>query len=468
MKPCKTFITSLVPVLFIAGLLLSPVRSIAGDDLILWGWGDGSFGAVGDGSTSNKSKPVRVTALANIQAIRTGASHTMATGPSGSLHGWGSNQYGQLGDGTKNSKQNAVKVEGLSDVIAFSCGAEHTIALKANGTVWTWGRNSSGQLGIGAPGDRKNATKIQTLSDIVAVRAGAGHSLALDRAGRVWAWGDNRYGQLGPSGPPGYGDAPVQVAGLGVVTAIEAGGRHNLAMDSEGKVWAWGDNLFGQLGAATAESYSAEPVLVAGIADPLSVRAGYEHNIALLQGGGVWAWGANFEGQLGDGTTSGRFEPRRVQGIENVTDISAGRAHNLALQENQTLWSWGANGYGQLGDGTLEDKKAPLQIGDISAVEGIRAGWDRSFAFSVKRLTVASMKKVAPPFKIVVTGAHFDENIRVYIHGWQWPLVKWVSSQKIVLTGNKSLKSSVPKDTLTEFRFDNPDGESLTVWWQWP
>jgi alpha-tubulin suppressor-like RCC1 family protein len=360
-----------------------------------------------------------------------------------------------------------VRVEGLSGVRTFACGADHSLALKENGTVWAWGSNASGQLGLGASGDRTSPAKVRGLSEIVAVRAGAGHSLALDAAGRVWAWGDNRYGQLGPAGPAGFSDIPLQVAGLQGVRSVEAGGRHSVALLADGSVWAWGDNLFGQLGAQTPNSTSPEPVRVAGLPAAEGIRAGLEHSLALLRDATLWAWGANFSGQLGDGTVESRHEARAVAGLSGVVAFAAGGAHGLAVLEDETLWVWGSNRYGQLGDGTLEDRRLPVPISDLAAVKEVRAGWDRSFAVTEKRLTVASMKKKADPFRIVVTGAHFDENIKVFIHGWQWPLVDWVSSQKLVLRGKGSLKSSVPRGTPTEFRFQNPDGEALTLWWQW-
>ena len=148
----------------------------------------------------------------------------------------------------------------------MAAGWYHSLALKADGTVWAWGYNFYGQLGndTNAGKSTPNPTPQQVLGlpAIIAIAAGESHSLALAADGTVWGWGWNYYGQLG-TGTNNLNNSPnppTQISGLSNVTAISAGGYHSLAMTSNGTVWAWGYNFYGQLGNSTNNSSpSANP-----------------------------------------------------------------------------------------------------------------------------------------------------------------------------------------------------------------
>ena len=92
------------------------------------------------------------------------------------------------------------------------------------------------------------------------------------------------------------------------------------------------------------------------------IATGAFHTIALKTDGTLWAWGYNFDGQLGDTTTVDKHTPTRIGTGTTWSAINAGRDHTIALKTDGTLWAWGWNGYGQLGDGTLVDKSTPTQI----------------------------------------------------------------------------------------------------------
>ena len=103
------------------------------------------------------------------------------------------------------------------------------------------------------------------------------HSLAVKSDGTVWAWGYNAYGQLG-DGTTTERHAPVQVSGLTDVVAVAGGYMHSLAVKSDGTVWAWGDDLVGQLGDGTTTD--GPPVQVSGLTDVVAVAGGYMHSLA--------------------------------------------------------------------------------------------------------------------------------------------------------------------------------------------
>ena len=212
-----------------------------------------------------------------------------------------------------------------------------------------------------------------------AIAAGEYHSLALRSDGTVWAWGDNEFGQLG-DGSTTNRLVPVRVHGLRDVTGIAAGTTHSLAVRSDGTVWAWGRNADGRLGDGTTTP-RLTPSRVSGLDEVTSIAAGRAHSLAVRSDGTVWAWGGNTDGQLGDGTTTRRLTPVPVSGLSDVISIVAGRDHALAVRSDGIVWVWGDGWHGQLGDGTTGDRRlTPVAVSGISDVTGVAAGRYHSLA----------------------------------------------------------------------------------------
>lgn len=201
----------------------------------------------------------------------------------------------------------------------------------------------------------------------------SGHSLALKSDGTLWAWGYNHYGQLG-DGTNTDRNTPVQI-GSGYA-AISAGGAHTLALKVDGTLWAWGDNAGGQLGDGTNESRNLPTEIGSGYS---VISAGSGHSMALKTDGTLWTWGYNNQGRLGDGTIINSNTPIQI-GV-GYSSISAGGSHSLALKVDGTLWAWGNNEFGQLADGTNENRYTPVQIG--SGYVGIAAGGIHTLALKV-------------------------------------------------------------------------------------
>ena len=197
------------------------------------------------------------------------------------------------------------------------------------------------------------------------IACGAYHTIALKSDGTVWAWGANQAGQLGDGTHIDNTDIihagiPVQVSSLSGVTAIAGGRDHTAALKSDGTVWAWGYNYYGQLGdGTTTNSYT--PVQVSSLSGVTAIAGGYYHTIALKSDGTVWTWGNNDIGQLGDGTTNNRLTPVQVSGLSGVTAIAGGYSHTIALKSGGTVWAWGYNKDGQLGNVTIKNWSTPVQ-----------------------------------------------------------------------------------------------------------
>lgn len=169
--------------------------------------------------------------------------------------------------------------------------------------------------------------------------------------GTLLAWGGNDAGQLG-NGSTTASASPAAVSSLGNVVGVAAGPSYSLALRADGTVWAWGRGPLGQWGQRSSYiTTSTTPVQVGDLSNVIAVAAGGNHGLALKVDGTVWAWGTDFQGQLGDGTTTGQGQgtPVQVEGILGVVAIAAGYDYSLALTNDGTVWAWGNDSSGQLG-----------------------------------------------------------------------------------------------------------------------
>ncbi len=301
-------------------------------------------------------------------------------------------------------KRFARSVRCIRNSIEIKGGRGHTVALRDDGTVWAWGLNADGQLGCGDNDDRETPVQVldtlgvNPLEGVNAIAAGGGHTLALLFNGRLLSWGHGDAGELG-DGETLQKNFPVPVINseMGHVVEIACGHQHSVALCSDGSVWTWGINNYGQLGRGfTSSTATPFPVRVVGIGaegwltDIVHIDAGYDHCLAVKNDGTVYAWGDNGAGQLGDGSAGGvyRTSPMLVLGVEgsgtltNVTSVSGGRFHSLALKNDGTVYSWGNNSYGQLGNASTAMSTTPVQVVDgagyLTDVISVSAGFSHS------------------------------------------------------------------------------------------
>jgi alpha-tubulin suppressor-like RCC1 family protein len=293
---------------------------------------------------------------------------------------------GQLGNGTTADSSLYGGVSGLSSGVSqVSAGGDHALALTCAGTVWAWGNGAVGELGNGFTQSSDTPVQVEELTAITQIAAGAAFNLTLRSDGTVWAWGYNETGALG-DGTWANSDVPVQVSGLSQVTAIAAGELAAMAVARRGfiapitSVWTWGYNASGQLGDGTFTSRDL-PAQVSGIGVPggagvAGIAGGYDFSMVLGSDGSVWAWGNNHYGELnGYPTATDQPTPTEVYGMgSGITQISAGE-QTLALRSDGTVLAWGSNFGGDLGNGTSATTKGIVQVSGLtSATQVPRAG----------------------------------------------------------------------------------------------
>jgi alpha-tubulin suppressor-like RCC1 family protein len=309
----------------------------------VWTCGENTQGQLGNDTFNPASQdtPLPVAGVSNIVSVAAGFQHVLALRTDGTVWAWGNDSFadgndaGQLGAGTPlyeidSPTQSLVASDTM--IVAIACGDYHSLALDVSGNVWGWGDNEFGQIGSGAATGSDSGTnrpiQVQGVSNVIAIAAGDEHTIALTADKRVWTWGSDSYGQLGwNANQSGTNPTPGLVTALTNknVVAIAGGVGFTLAVTSNGQVYAWGDNTFGELGTnSSAVASTNSPMLVTGISNAVWVSAprsddslGTLHSTNLNYSGGVhslvvtvdqgtnhfWGWGDNSYGQVGNGVS---------------------------------------------------------------------------------------------------------------------------------------------------------------------
>jgi alpha-tubulin suppressor-like RCC1 family protein len=256
-------------------------------------------------------------------------------------------------------------------------------ASASTASVMDWGDNSAGELGNGTLTAATTPVSVGGSAGVLALSFGGRHVLALRSDGTIAAWGDDTSGQLGNGTASADDDAenPVTVPGLTGVTQVSAGTEHSLALLSSGTVMAWGDNSRGELGNGSTTS-SDLPVPVSGLSGVTAVAAGgNDFSAALLSDGHVMVWGDGENGELGNGHYADSDVPVLVKGLSHVTAIAAGGESLLALTSAGTAEAWGDNLDGQLGDGGGPGSSdVPVTVQGLTGAIAVSAGYQHSLA----------------------------------------------------------------------------------------
>ncbi len=438
-----------------------------------FGWGLNSHGQTGVDSTESPiTAPLPITGMNFVTAVAAGQRHSLALLGNGTVEAWGYNLHGQLGNAGEEGTIAPVLIEHLHEVTAIAAGGNHSLALLRNGTVKAWGDDEEGQLGNGGNVDSEVPVQVVGLTGVIAIAAGQEHSLALLSNGTVMAWGGNERGELG-TGNAAPHNTPVAVKGLSGVTAIAAGGQSSMALLGNGTVVAWGDDSHGQLGnkvfyeeererGGEEGVYSTSPLAVEDLSEVSQIAVGRTHALALLTSGTVEAWGADTEGELGDGVFALQADtPVTVSGLSGVRAVSAGDQESVALLSSGAVEAWGNDNYATLGQGaTGPASDVPIAVHSIAGAVGISAGASHVLAFGVSLPTVSSLSPQSGPVaggnSVTITGSGLGSATAVHFGS--------TAATGLVINSSSSVTVTAPAGTGTvNVTVTTPAGTSPTV-----
>jgi len=328
-------------------------------------WGNNSTGDLGNGTTVTRISPdtiaggydqswCAVSAGSNVGALKTNST----------LWTWGVNLFGQLGDGTTiNRSSPGTTIGGATNWCKISFGASHVGAIKTDGTLWTWGRSTGGRLGDNSViGRCSPGTTAGGGTTWCSVSAGYQHTTAVKTDGTLWLWGCNNVGQLGDLTVIDK-SSPITASGGGTTwCTVSAGYKHTTAVKTDGTLWTWGCNTFGQLGDTTTTNRSSPGTTSGGGSNWCALASGaYNRNSGGVKTDGtLWTWGCNTCGPLGDGGVTARSSPGTTSGGgTSWCMIASAESRTGAIKTDGTLWTWGYNSVGILGDGTTINRSSP-------------------------------------------------------------------------------------------------------------
>jgi len=361
---------------FEAGAVLAAVPD---GGTVLYAWGNNNHGQLGDGSVAPRAtaEPINLPAGVTATVVAAGGDQSFAIGSDAQLYAWGYNGGGALGDGTFGGIQTTPEVITLAPGVtptAISAGFEHTLAIGSDGKLYAWGLNNFGQLGCSCSGGLVLTPQRTNLPPGVSAKrisAGNAFSLAIGSDDQLYAWGLNDNGQLGNGTLDFSVPTPAAIAfGPGVTpTAVRAGNAASFAIGSDGNLYGWGNAANGALGdgnvAGSHYVTAPESISLAPGVQANAVAAGSYASMAIGSDHGLYAWGDNFFGEIGDGTTrTYQATPKLIEmaaGV-NPTALAKCAASSLAIGTNGTLYAWGSNDAGQLGDGTTVTSASPEPI----------------------------------------------------------------------------------------------------------
>ena len=346
-------------VLLAAGGSFAYVRNDAGE---LFVWGDNQYGQLGRGGTSQNKNPAAFKTknaeidVKEIKAIYPGSDYSYFLMNDGAIYGAGNNVHGELtAKGSRYATHVRIKLDDLT-IKKMAVGFGHTLALNEAGEVYAWGRNNAGQVGNGRAANVYEPYKLE-LQNIVDIAAGGKFSLALDADGTLWGWGDNGNRQLANTKDKTI-KTPVKLdIGDRKIALLDAGGSFIAAVDTEGKLYMWGVNDVFQLGFDNGGKDVTSPHLVEELPLPVVYLASYSsQTYVILSDGSLWGWGNNTYGQLGLGfrTASGKGVTVSKIWDADCERVMGGSLFVNVLLRDGTVLAAGINKFGQLGVATRE------------------------------------------------------------------------------------------------------------------
>jgi len=354
---------------------------------------------------------------------------------------FGVNQLGKLGLGSSVSTVSLPTiVPGLSDVREVAIGDYHSIFLLNDGTVRAVGANYSGALGAGLADGAISYTPVQVtgLTDVVSIATSGRHSIALKSDGTVWAWGYNGYGQLGDNTTTSS-TTPVQVQGITDAVFIAQGGENlSLALKADGTVWYWGSGYFDSVSSVRVATQSKS------IRDVSYISGNNFHTLAVRKDGTAWSIGRNLYWLLGSSSVPYDGIPRYfvpVDNLANIISVGTGGNQSFAVDNEGRLWAWGYMMWGALGVGVY----GPGSLSDDNGFNG--------------QMQSAPIRSQLPSKAIVASGGFFH----AVATGWHGgPFWTWGKGNQSAIGDGSTANRYVPAQL--RFNYADSDGDGFSDW----
>jgi alpha-tubulin suppressor-like RCC1 family protein len=338
-------------------------------DGTVWCWGYNNVGQLGNGTTTNASRPVQVTGLTNATQVASADTASCALKSDGTVWCWGG---GRLGNGSAAGSTVPVQVSDLTTAIQISGKFQHFCAVKSDQNVVCWGWNALNIMGDSTGTDRlvPTAPNPALPMGVVQVSSGVFGTSVLLSDGTVRSWGAGNNGALGNGSTTYSTSTKTAPTGLSTVSKISGGpGWGNLcAIETAGSVVkCWGLNNNGQLGIGVAAASGADywrltPVVVSGFTSTVTaIDVGIYTPCAVLADTSLMCWGYNGEGQAGVSGTQ-VLTPTAVPNMTGVSQVSPGYYHSCAVLGDTTVKCWGRNTYGALGNNTTTNSVAAVSV----------------------------------------------------------------------------------------------------------
>lgn len=355
--------------------------------------GKNDKGQLANNTGTYYSSPLQIGSLTNWKVISYGNYHWHGIKTDGTLWSCGyNNPYGNAGNGTSAANfSSPVQVGSQTNWKSVATGTYHSLALKTDGTLWAWGFNGTGQLGNNTRTNYSSPVQIGTSTDWRELHIGGQGitSGAIKYDGTLWTWGQNQFGNLGNDNRVYY-SSPVQIGSMTDWKNIALNQFFSAAIKTDGTLWTWGKNDTGQLGNNNGVYYSS-PIQIGSLTNWYKIAGGGSSSgsfgLAIKTDGTLWSWGTNNFGQLGLNNLTNYSSPVQIGILNNWKQISCGYNHWLAVKTDGTVWGCGYNRWGNLGNNSTRYYSSPIQIGSLTNWKYVAAGGNNSLLLTFSDLS---------------------------------------------------------------------------------